>query len=184
MEKKTIEEIKAAVLAECERLTHDFGHETKIYPLHRSYFEDERPKISIYKTLIPMRESSDCYVVDVFGKQHVLSDSMANPNEELWLHIYRLLGLEAAEAVAALSLSVDNRNREIGELQIALNIEKARSAKLVESLDTLVNHIGNTQFMYKRYLDSKDEANRFNLSDSIGKLGRAKTKYQKGGNEA
>lgn len=53
-----------------------------------------------------------------------------------------------------------------------------------ERIQPLIDCIGNTQFMYKCYLDSKDETNRFNLSDSIGKLGRAKTKYQKGGNEA
>ena len=124
MEKKTIEEMRVAVLAECEAVCPDKLHAPiECGHLAFGYVEDDGIRM----------EAWFLYV----GEATAPMSLYALAGEQVWLAAYRLLGLSERDAVAELREESDKYFTE-------LKAERARNAALVAALEDMYLAYGTT----------------------------------------
>ena len=124
MEKKTIEEMRVAVLAECEAVCPDKLHAPiECGHLAFGYVEDDGIRM----------EAWFLYV----GEATAPMSLYALAGEQVWLAAYRLLGLSERDAVAELREESDKYFTE-------LKAERAKNAALVAALEDMYLAYGTT----------------------------------------
>ena len=105
---KTKEEIRAAVLAECERLRNELC--PSFYPPHDTYPEITTGIVSgvvATYTIWPFGPASSTPIV---------LDVSASSHDKVWPTLYRMMGLQAREAVAAKDAEIEQLKAKNEEL--------------------------------------------------------------------
>ena len=155
MSMKTIEEKDDAIIAELARLReigqyHDLFHLQK----HR----DDYYILSWY-------EDQETVRVEYFGRTTPRGFDSANTER-----VYRLLGLEARDAVSKANCLIDLLRAEIADQYFDLQAERAKSAALVEALEAII---------YQDEVNGKGWEN--DPNSTYSRLCRALAAHKKGG---
>ena len=136
MNTKTIEEVRLCVLAELARLTSDKTTETG-----QSFGFANAVDICGLYWMYKWPYGYNFYPKSPFVRGFSINTRPAEIDQSLWICLYKLLGLEARDAVEAerenykaLEALMIQRNEQI-------NAERARDAKLVEAVKKQINNL-------------------------------------------